>query len=161
MVTVERGNQIIDHQLVQLDGKQLSVKVKPGYAPNVVISVMELQSTQLSQSARKEPRFFAGYAEAEVSVAMHEMNVVISSSKPVYKPGEEVTLHIKTTDSKGNPVDAKLSIGVIDQSLVDFYHLIKEPIPYFFSKRGTSIFTFTNMKLLYQSLKAFATGGTK
>lgn len=161
VITVERGNRLIEHKVIELDWSAPTLEVTREYAPNVIISVMQLQPTALNTSARKEPRFFAWYVEAEVSVAMHEMNISITTNKDTYEPGDEVVMKIKTTDNKGKPLDAKVSLGVIDLALVDFYHLVKEPIPYFFSKRGTSVFTYTNMKLLYQSLKAFANAGSK
>jgi hypothetical protein len=68
---------------------------------------------------------------------------------------------VKTTDDAGRAVDARVSLSVVDQALVSLYQIIKEPIPYFFNKVGTSVFTYTNMKLLYQSLRVFATGGSK
>lgn len=80
----------------------------------------------------------------------------LTTDKKEYQPGEQVTINIKTTDSTGKPSDARISIAVVDQALANLYHIIKEPLPYFFNKAGTSVFTFTNMKLLYQSLRAFA-----
>jgi uncharacterized protein YfaS (alpha-2-macroglobulin family) len=43
VVTIERGQYIIDSFLKKLDGNQLTVPVKKGYAPNVIINVMMLQ----------------------------------------------------------------------------------------------------------------------
>jgi uncharacterized protein YfaS (alpha-2-macroglobulin family) len=111
----------------------------------------------MNGSVRKEPRFFAGYAEAKVDTSMHELNISIVPRKAQYLPGEQVSVDITTTDDAGKPVDARVSVAVVDQALASLYTILKEPLPYFFNTVGTSIFTYTNMKLLYQSLKAFAT----
>lgn len=161
VVTIERGQYIVDSFLKKLDGNALTIPVKKGYAPNVIVNVMMLQGTQMNNSVRQEPRFFAGYAEAKIDVAMHKLNIAIVPQKAVYAPGEQVTLDIMTTDSAGKPVDARISVAVVDQALASLFSLVKEPIPYFFNTVGTSVFTYTNMKLLYQSLKAFATWGVK
>jgi uncharacterized protein YfaS (alpha-2-macroglobulin family) len=161
IMTVERGNRIIDTIEQTLDGKPLTVKVKKWYAPNITINVMQIAGTELSSTTRKEPRFYVWFGQAEISTAMHTLNIALSTDKDTYEPGEKVTLTIKTTDSKNQPIDARVSLGVIDQALISLYDLIKEPIPYFFNKLGTNVSTYTNMKLLYQSLKAFANNGSK
>ena len=161
IMTAERGNRIIDTVETVLDGSPLTMLVKPWYAPNITISVMQMIGTDKSSWPRKEPRFLVGYAEAEISTAMHTMQIDVKSDKAEYKPGELVKLTISTKDSKGNPVDARLSLWVIDQALMALYDSIREPIPYFFNKLGSNVFTYTNMKLLYQSLRAFANNGNK
>lgn len=161
VITVERGQYVIDSFVKQLDGNQLTIPVKKWYAPNVVVSVMMLQGTQMNISPRKEPRFFAGYAEAQIDTQMHQLNIAVRSDKSTYEPGDLVTLTLTTTDAAGRPVDARVSVAVVDQALTTLYTLLKEPLPYFFNKVGTSVFTYTNMKLLYQSLKAFATWWSK
>lgn len=161
IMTVERGWRIIDSFEKVLDGSALSIEVKKWYAPNVVINVMELIWADKSKIARKEPRFLVWYAQADISTAMHELNIQLQTDKNDYKPWEQVKLTIITKDSKGNPVTARISVWVLDQSLLALYDAIREPIPYFFNKLGTSVFSYTNMKLLYQSLKAFANNGSK
>lgn len=161
IMTVERWDRIVDTIEKELDGSQLTLTVKKWYAPNIIINVMQVVGTDKSIGARKEPRFYVWYGQADISTAMHTLNVDIKTDKDTYKPGDTVTMKITTTDSKWKPVDARLSIGVVDQALISLYDLIKEPIPYFFNKVGTSVFNYTNMKLLYQSLRAFANNGSK
>lgn len=161
VVTVERGQNIVDSFLMQLDGKVISIPVKQWYAPNIIVSVMQLVGTQKSSSLRQEPRFYAGYAEAQIDTAIQTMQVDVSTDKTKYLPWETVRLSLSTKDSTWKAVDARVSLAVIDAALLSLYDTIKEPIPYFFNKLGTSVFSYSNMKLLYQSLKAFATAGSK
>ncbi len=161
VVTVEKWQYILDSFVKQLDGRELSIPVKKLYAPQVIVNVMLLQGTEANGTKRKEPRFFAGYASATIDTWMNELDISVSSDKPTYQPGEQVTLTITTKDAAWKLVDARVSVAVVDQALDYLYRLIKEPMPYFFNKVWTSVFTYTNMKLLYQSLKAFATWGQK
>lgn len=161
VVTVEKGQYILDSYVITLDGWAINIPVKPWYAPQVTISVMQLQSSDANESARKEPRFFAGYKEVSIDTAMHTLDIRIETDKKVYAPGDEVLMTITTTDYQWNLIDARVSLSVIDQALANLYHTIKEPLPYFFSEIGTSVATYTNMKLLYQSLKVFSTGWAK
>lgn len=161
VITVERGEDIIDSFEKTVDGSQLFIEAKKWYAPNVVINVMQIVGTDKATEQRKEPRFFAGFAEAEISTAMHELNIEIKSDKETYKPWETVKLDITTKDSKWNLVDSRISLGVVDKALLSLYDNIKEPLPYFFNKMWTSVKNYTNLKFLYQSLKAFANNGSK
>jgi uncharacterized protein YfaS (alpha-2-macroglobulin family) len=161
IMTVERWDRIIETIETTLDGSQLSLTAKKWYAPNIVVNVMQIVWTDKSLWARKEPRFYAGYGQAEISTAMHTLNIDVKTDKESYKPWDTVKMTFTTTDSKGKAVDTRLSVWVIDQALLNLYDIIKEPLPYFFNKMGTSVFNYTNMKLLYQSLKAFANNGSK
>lgn len=161
ILTVERWNRVLDTIEKTLDGSQLSIEAKKWYAPNVVVNVMQIVGTDQAKEPRKEPRFFAGYAQADISTAMHELQIELKTDKETYKPWEEVSLTITTQNNKWEAIHARISLGVIDKALLGLYDNIKEPIPYFFNKLGTNIKNFTNMKLLYQSLKAFANNGSK
>jgi uncharacterized protein YfaS (alpha-2-macroglobulin family) len=122
---------------------------------------MALQPTNLSTGARQEPRFFAGYAQVGVSTEHKELTIDLTTDQAVYEPGDEVTLTINTTDHLGQAVDARVSVAVVDKALTYLYDRNKDPLSHFFRKVGSSIATYTNMKLLYQSLKVFATDGSK
>lgn len=161
LIHIERWNQIIETIEKTLDWSPLTIRVKPGYAPNIVLNVLQIIGTDKINWPRKEPRFLVWYAQADISTAMHEMNIDIATDKSSYKPNETVNIHITTRDSKWNPIDARISLWVIDKALMAMYDVKKEPLPYFFNKLGTSIANYTNMKLLYQSLRAFANNGSK
>ena len=65
MLTVERGNQILEKRLVRLDGKPLTLTAKEEFYPNVQVSVTEFVGEQVNsqlggsgEQKRKEPAFF-------------------------------------------------------------------------------------------------------
>lgn len=161
VMTIERWDRILETIEKTLDGSQLSFTVKKWMAPNIVVNVMQIAWTDKAQWPRKEPRFYVWFGQADISTDMHRFNIDIKTDKETYKPWEQVNMTITTTDLQGNPIDTRLSVGVVDQALLQLYDLIKDPIPYFFNKMWTRVFNYTNMKLLYQSLKAFANNGSK
>ena len=66
MLTVERGNQILEKRIVRLDGKPLTLAAKEEFYPNVQVSVTEFVGEQVNsqlggsgEQKRKEPAFFA------------------------------------------------------------------------------------------------------
>ena len=56
---------------------------------------------------------------------------------------------------------ARVSLSVVDKALSDLYDLIKEPIPYFYNRLGSSIGNFGNRKNLYYALRTFFADGEK
>jgi alpha-2-macroglobulin-like protein len=49
-----------------------------------------------------------------------QLNITIKPDKDRYNPGEKVELKISTTDDKGKPVPAKISLSVADDQLITF-----------------------------------------
>lgn len=160
IVTVERGQHILDHYRVTLDGNSIQIPVKTSYIPHVTISVTMIQWQESNTSERSEPRFFMWYAQTDISTSSQLIDIDVTTDKEVYQPGEEVTMTI-STHQQWQPVDARVSLAVVDKALSQLYHIQKEPLPYFYHRVGTNISSYTNMKLLYQSLKAFANDGSK
>jgi uncharacterized protein YfaS (alpha-2-macroglobulin family) len=133
VVTIEKGQYILDTIVQKLDGSPISIPVKDTYAPNIIVNVMQLQGADQNDSLRKEPRFFAGYADVDIDPDMHVLDMSIALDKQVYKPGDTATMRIVTKNHKDDLVDARVSVAVIDQALVNLYHEIKNPLSHFFS----------------------------
>ena len=89
---------------------------------------------------------FAWYAEALIQENLKTITIHIEATKKEYQPWEKVKLKIQTTDHKGKAVTARVSLSVVDKALSDLYDLIKEPIPYFYNRLGSSIGNFGNRK---------------
>ena len=168
LISVERGNQILEKQFVNLDGKELSITAKDEFYPNVQVSVTQFVGEQINsqlwasgEQKRHEPAFFAWYAEALIQENLKTITIHIESDKKEYQPWEKVKLKIQTTDHKGKAVTARVSLSVVDKALSDLYDLIKEPIPYFYNRLGSSIGNFGNRKNLYYALRTFFADGEK
>lgn len=168
LITVERGNQILEKQVVHLEGKELFITAKEEFYPNVQVSVTQFVGEQTNsqlwasgEQKRHEPAFFAWYAEALIQENLKTINIQLETDKKDYQPWEKVKLKIKTTDHKGNPITTRVSISVVDKALSDLYDIIKEPIPYFYNRLGSSIGNFGNRKNLYYALRTFFADGEK
>lgn len=48
------------------------------------------------------------------------LNISLETDKERYRPREKVKLKVKTTDDQGKPVQAKLSLSVVDDQLISF-----------------------------------------
>lgn len=168
LITAERGNQILEKKFVVLDGKPLSITAKDSFYPNVQISVTQFVGEQINsqlgnsgEQKRHEPAFFAGYAEALIQEDLKTITIKLTTDKTDYQPWEKVKVKIKTTDHTGKPITARVSLSVVDKALSDLYDIIKEPIPYFYNRLGSSIGNFGNWKNLYYALRTFFADGEK
>ncbi|MBS8121711.1 MG2 domain-containing protein [Candidatus Vampirococcus lugosii] len=167
IITVEKGNEILDTYEKTLDGNKITIPTKEEYIPYVNVSVSKLVPETVvldnvdGENKRKEPRFMIGYAQANIDESAVKLNIDVEANKDLYTPGENVSLDVFVNDNYGNPVNAKVSLAVVDKALIDLYDIIKEPIPYFYNKVGSFISNFSNMKMLFDSLKVYTTGGRK
>ena len=161
IITVEKNDKILDYQTVELDWSDIYIPIRKWYEPNVNIYVNQIAGSDIDLGKRKEPKFFAGMTSIDVDPSSNILNLDIKTDKKEYKPWELVKMTIKTTDSDWKPVDARLSVAVVDKSLNDLYNYIKDPLEYFYRKTTSRVGNFTNMKLIYMSLKSFITWGSK
>lgn len=66
---------------------------------------------------------FQGIEECERLVFLNQdkgLNIELKTDKDKYQPREKVDLKVKTTDHRGKPVRAKLSLAVVDDQLISF-----------------------------------------
>ncbi len=167
LITVERWNNILDTYKITLTWWKINIPAKANYYPNVNISVVQFigennivpgdKKLKSSPDSKRspEPRFYIGYAQAELSKDIVKLNIFIKTNKKEYKPWEKIKFTIYTLDANWNPVDARLSVAIVDKALADLYDVIKKPIPYFYNKLGSFIANLSTWKNLYVALKVF------
>jgi alpha-2-macroglobulin len=64
------------------------------------------------------PEYKHGGAFINVSTAEKELFLEVTSAQPYAAPGEEVTYDLIVKDYDGNPVEAELSLALVDKSLI-------------------------------------------
>lgn len=143
LVTVE-GSRIFDRRVVKLNGKSavVEIPVKDSYKPNFYIGVCYVKNKDMvSQEAR-----------AKVSIRPQTINISVKPNKQKYKPNEKAMYQIKTTDSKGKPLSAELSIGVVDEAI---YAIAEDRTPpmveYFYSRKPNTVNTQFSFPQIYLS----------
>ena len=110
LVSVERGI-VMRHEVVEVQagGSNYSLPLSDDDAPNVYIAV-----TLLGLDAQGRTDFRQGYLELSVEPVEQVLNVSLVSEPERSGPGEEVTFHLRVTDSAGNPVQGEFSLSVVD-----------------------------------------------
>lgn len=108
--------RVLDLQTVTLKQKSTVVRfpIKKGYEPNVFVTACFV----------KDREFVTNQVLLHVNPEDHRLKVAIASDREVYHPGDTATFTVRTTDSKGKPVPAEVSFGVVDEAV---YAIREEP----------------------------------
>jgi uncharacterized protein YfaS (alpha-2-macroglobulin family) len=108
LLTVE-GSRLFKEWLVPLKHKSTAVQVPltDNFGPNITLAVCMV----------RDKTFASSQAPLRVEVPERALKVEVTSDRAKYAPGEKVTYHLKTMNSRGKPVPANVSFGVVDEAI--------------------------------------------
>ena len=78
------------------------------FAPNVYLSVAVMQRNHFHQ------------AQSEFRVSQ-QLRVTVKPKQAELKPGEDLSVAIEVTDPQGNPVQAELSLALVQTNLLKMF----------------------------------------
>ncbi len=140
LVTFE-GERVLDHKVVRLTERSTTLRLlmKPEYAPNVFIKVAIPKDHELKE------------AYDEVFVFKY-LEVSVAPDRAEAKPGEEVAFRLVTTDQRGNPVAAEVSLALVDRSILSLEPDRAAQIkPFFYDqRRSLAVTTGASSSFRYQ-----------
>ena len=139
LVTIARGNTY-EHKVLNIDSQltKYQFATTERYIPNVVASVLLLSPL---------PEIKYGEIYYRVGTKEKELSIEITPSKKTYLPGEEVGLTVHVKDSKGSPVQAEISLSVVDMSVLALVgNPKKQPVTFFYNGEPLTIRTAMNIK---------------
>jgi uncharacterized protein YfaS (alpha-2-macroglobulin family) len=88
------------------------------------------------------------------------LHIAVTTDKKQYLPGENVKVSLKTTDAKGNPTRAELSLAGVDMSLLALSgYSLPNLINQFYTQRSLGIETGVMLKYLIERFKPGSKGG--
>jgi hypothetical protein len=114
----------------------LDLPVKERFAPNIYISVSAIFNDEL----------YSNNKNIIIPPTEKFIAIEVSSDKATYEPQEKGTFTIKTTDDKGRPVTAEVSLGIVDDAIYAISpELVEEIQKYFYSLRYHSVDTSSSL----------------
>ena len=148
LVTIER-ELIIESRVLEIVGSssRIEVPIKPGYIPNVFVSVLLIQGrTDMVRADEKQdigkPSFKMGYVKLSVNPIEKMLKIDIARDKKDYKPKERMNLSFKVRDSKNAAAKACLSLAVVDVGVLNLIgYQTPDPFSIFYGERPLSIQT--------------------
>jgi len=145
LVTIERG-QIRDFDVVKLSSNSAVYKIPItiDMAPNIYFSVLIVKGSE----SGGRPDFRLGILEIYVKPDQMKINIDITTEPDQAEPGEEIIYKVKTTDYKGDPVQAEVSLALVDKAVLQLGESNSLPIlDYFYNRRSLSV--RTSVPLVY------------
>lgn len=153
-VTVEKDNWILDYftQDIKSTGERISIPIKDTYYPNFYVKVFLIWKSW----SNPLPIYKRALSVVKVVTDYKKLKVSIAPAKNHYKPGEKVTLNIKTTDIDGKPIPyANGSVSIVDESLLALkWNPKKNPFAFFYEmKRYLGVNTYLSLLNLVEKLE--------
>ncbi|MGI9013663.1 MAG: MG2 domain-containing protein [Phycisphaerales bacterium] len=115
------GDAILEHRVVRLsEGENtVALAVDHQHYPNFVMNVMMMDGPSLREASHPFK-------------VERELRIELAFAEPAYTPGTEGTLAIIVTDQLGQPVEAELSLSLVDEALYAMFSESFGPIGAFF-----------------------------
>lgn len=129
LVTQERQN-ILEKKIVKItsNSQTIDIPITEKSLPNVFVSVLLVKGSDVD-AGLSEPKkgdndernvaaFKMGYTTLQVDTSSKELHIQVQPDKQKYRPGDEITLTVKTLDNDNKAVKAEVSLAVVDKSVL-------------------------------------------
>ncbi len=93
----------------------IELPIRDIYAPNIYVSFVLIRAMDAEHPV---PDVRSGYVALSVALAGQVLAVDLIPDKPLYAPGETMSLLVRTLDAGGNPVDAEVGLSVVDKAVL-------------------------------------------
>ncbi|MCU0242746.1 MAG: MG2 domain-containing protein, partial [Vicinamibacteria bacterium] len=133
LFTIE-GPRIFEQKVVTASGTTatIPIPIRDVYSPNVYATAAVIAGG----------KYYSQEALIVIPPKDRFLKIDIGTDRPVYRPGDKVALTLTVKDEQGQPVDAELSVGIVDLSI---YALAPESAPdikgFFYGQRPNEVST--------------------
>ncbi len=160
LLTLERG-RILSHEVITLtsNSETLAIPITGEHAPNIFVSIVLVKGMDEQTPA---PSFKVGYVELPVSIKEKELQITLTPSAAVAAPRAPLTYTVEARDAAGNPVEADLSLALIDKAVLSLAGPNTESIvSRFYRRRGVGVNTAAMLAINLDRLVEQQAKGTK
>lgn len=159
LITVER-EFVLHSEIREIIGSsnQIAIPIRSDYLPNVYVSVLLVQgrtAPKVEDNTQDlgKPSFKIGYAKLNVDPSEKRLVIDILKLKDAYKPGEEVTLDLKTKDWKENGTKASLALAVVDLGVLNLIGFkTPDPFSHFYRHKSLAVHTSDSRPFVLEQL---------
>ncbi len=130
---------IYSHKVVHVTGHTTMIDVpltEKRMTPNVYVTATTLVKNEYLTKSKS----------LAVAPTHGLLNVNVTTDKKAYRPRETAEVNVEVTDAQGKPVEAQLSVGIVDESIyaVQEEHA-RDMRKFFYAKRYNRVYTMTSM----------------
>jgi uncharacterized protein YfaS (alpha-2-macroglobulin family) len=118
-LTIERG-ALIEQRVVTLESNShvLEIPITPNFAPNAYVTVTAVKGVDPDDADNPYADIRLGMAELVVSPQQLALDVSLTPQNDVFAPGETAVYDIRVADFRGDPVQAELSLALVDLAVL-------------------------------------------
>ncbi|MFW5941797.1 MAG: Ig-like domain-containing protein [Chloroflexota bacterium] len=117
-LTIERGT-LLEQQLITLESNSevLEIPITESLSPNAFVSVVAMKGAD-AEAPDPYADIRMGVTEVVVPPEPFTLDVSLTPRDDQLSPGETVTYDIRVTDNAGDPVQAELSLSLVDLAVL-------------------------------------------
>lgn len=117
-LTIERGT-LLEQRLITVNGSEIvEIPITAAHAPNVYMTVVAIKPVNTADGDFPYADMRVGIVEATVSTEQLGLNVAIQPDAEDYQPGDTAVYNITVTNYSGSPVQAELSVALVDLAVL-------------------------------------------
>lgn len=118
-LVIERGT-VVEQRVVtlQTSSEVLEIPITPMYAPNVFVSVIAVKGVEANDPDNPYADIRIGITELVVSPEQLALDISLTPRESNFAPGETAVYDIRVTDYQGQPVQAELSLALVDLAVL-------------------------------------------
>jgi len=136
----------------------VEMDVIPEDAPNIFVTVNAWQPTRRYPETEEEEYWYWDLSQGDsilrrarieltVDAGDKALDVVIASDQGIYTPRQTATFTMTVTDYLSQPVEAELSLALVDEAIYALSDELAKPIfEHFYGFRPLSVFTYNSME---------------
>ncbi|HEX5037267.1 MAG TPA: MG2 domain-containing protein [bacterium] len=156
LMTLERG-RVLEYKIIDLGGNasHIEVPITEGMIPNLYVSLVAHVGRSAGDAATTAhpPLLYTGETELHVEPESKRLTIAITPDRtgegdkpPIYRPGDKVTVKIKTTDPTGKPQKANVIVSVADESVLRLLdYQLPDLVKKFYYQRSNGVLTASSM----------------
>ncbi len=152
LITTERGH-IYEKKVVKLKNNSTlyELPITSDMAPVMYVSVMVVKGAD----GKAPPDFKMGLLRININPARQGIFVSLESDKSIARPGDTVTYTVKTSDLDGKPVQADVSLALVDKAVLALVPSNTSPLlEVFYPQRGLSVISASSIVLNAEDFNA-------
>jgi uncharacterized protein YfaS (alpha-2-macroglobulin family) len=154
LLTIERGTTRRE-QLVELEAPVTTVEVPvlPDDVPNIYVAVhvweeQDAPNPDERYASQADSRLHHASTNLSVPAADKRLAVAIAPDKESYAPRERATFVVRVTDHLGQPVEAEVSLAMVDEAIFSLSAELSGPIlDSFYGEREDIVRTYDALAL--------------
>ncbi len=146
LMTVERdGILAVERRIFDAPNPVVEVPIVEAYVPNVYVSFVLIRGITATLSA---PEIRAGYVTLHVAPAAQTLTVTALPDKPIYQPGDTVSLNVRVADAAGRPATAEVAVALVDKALLSRGGSVPSLLDAFYGVRPLQVMTGDGLLVL-------------